>query len=161
METNVAAPEEQTAGEQTPARQLPSRRKTKGASKPVQHRRWRRIVTIVSVLGLVAIAWGTVSFLNSQQRDGDLEATEAILDDIEKALVEHHTRTGELPKRFHELVNAESTYRGDVLPEDQYRRPIEYRVVDSAKGVYRLRSLGADGEPGTADDIVRPAGASW
>ncbi len=156
----MAAPDEQTEGD-VASRPLPARRKSKGASKPVRHRRWRRIVTVVTVLGLAAFAWGTVSFLNAQQRDEDLEATEAILDDIEHALVEHHQRTGVLPQRFHELVNAHSTYKGDVLPEDQYRRPIQYRVVDAAGGVYRLRSLGADGLPDTDDDIVRPEGASW
>ncbi|MFM7930167.1 MAG: type II secretion system protein GspG [Pirellula sp.] len=39
----------------------------------------------------------------------------------------------------------------DKIPVDPWNRPYEYKVIGSS---FELRSLGADGQSGTSDDIV-------
>lgn len=145
------------------ARELPRQRAGAPApgAKRRQYLRYKRIATglaLLVVVGVVAIVAGV--FAGSAKDEG-VEATRALLDDLAAALEAHHARVGELPARISELVNPNSPYRGGPVPEDAWRRLIQYKAVDARAGTYRLRSLGGDGKPGTADDMVWPEGTSW
>ena len=70
-------------------------------------------------------------------------------------------RKGRLPANLEELFGPEGSSRFDAQPWDSWHKPFEYRVVDAAKGDFRLRSYGPDKTPDTSDDIVWPKGASW
>lgn len=153
----------ETPASQDAPRALPKRRS--GAPAPGEKRRkylrWKRITTIALVVVVTALVVLLTGFFSGKTEDEDVIATRALLDDLGTALEAHHKRVGELPARLAELSNPNSPYRGDPIPEDAWGELIAYRAVDTAAGVYRLRSSGADQMPGTDDDLVWPSGTSW
>ena len=144
-------------------RELPEQRPRAPApgAKRRQYLRYKRLATLATLVVVTAVAVILAGVFAGQAEDEGVAATRALLDDLAAALAAHHVREGELPARISQLVNPSSPYRGDPIPEDAWRRLIEYRVLDAKGGVYRLRSLGEDGRPGTADDMVYPAGTTW
>ena len=137
----------------------PKRPTGKAGNSQLRHKRWRRIATLATVVFLLGFVILALTFF--QGSDQEVDATGALLDDLAGALDAYHEKTGTLPDRIAQLVGPDSPYRGSPLPEDAWRRPIEYRAVDARGGVWRLRSLGADGTAGNADDLVWPKGRSW
>jgi hypothetical protein len=133
----------------------------KAGQKRKRYLRWKRFASLATGIALLGFAALFVNFLLGQGETGESEATRALLDDLSGALGAYHARTGTLPERIAQLVGPNSPYQGDPIPEDAWRRRIEFRVVDARAGEWRLRSLGADGQPGTSDDLVLPAGTSW
>ncbi|MDJ0976074.1 MAG: type II secretion system protein GspG [Planctomycetota bacterium] len=144
-------------------RELPKQRK--GAPKPGakrrQYLRYKRIATVLGLLVVAGVAVILAGVFAGPAEDEGVAATRALLDDLAAALDAHHARVGELPTRVSELVNPNSPYKGSAIPEDAWRRLIQYKAVDVRGGVWRLRSLGEDGKPGTPDDMVWPEGSSW
>ena len=142
-------------------RELPKPRRPAGkaGNSQLRHKRWRRIATLATVVFLLGFMILALTFF--QGSDQEVEATGALLDDLAGALDAYHDKTGTLPERIAQLVGPDSPYRGSPLPEDAWRRPIEYRAVDARAGIWRLRSLGTDGVAGSADDLVWPKGSSW
>lgn len=137
----------------------PKRPAGKAGSSQARHKRWRRVATLATTAFLVGFVILALTFF--QGSDQEVEATSALLDDLAGALDAHYEKTGTLPERIAQLVGPDSPYRGSPLPEDAWRRSIEYRAVDARGGTWRLRSLGADGVAGTADDLVWPKGSDW
>ncbi len=156
-------PQSPSVGTGTPSRELPQQRP--GAPAPGQKRRrylrWKRTATAVTLLVLAGCGLVVVLLIKGPQEDAGQRAARALLQDLGRAIEAHHARVGRLPARISELLGPNSPYQGDALPEDAYRSPIEYRVLDGAAGTYRLRSLGADGRPGSTDDLVWPEGLQW
>ncbi len=144
-------------------RELPSQRQNASApgAKRRKYLRYKRIATVALLVVLTGVVVIIAGVFKEQAEDDGVAATRALMDDLATALEAHHTREGALPERISQLVNPNSPYRGSPVPEDAWRRLIQYRVVDARGGEYRLRSRGEDGKPATADDMVWPSGSSW
>ncbi|MHC5012315.1 MAG: hypothetical protein ACYTG6_15450 [Planctomycetota bacterium] len=135
----------------------PRRRAT---SKPVRHRRYRRLtagVTAVTVIGFVVL--GLVLFLD--RGDDRRASTETVLAEIAGHVQDYRKRNGDLPDSLAALVGVDTCYDGGVCPRDAYGEDIEYRVVDRDRFEFRLRSLGPDRKGATPDDLIWPPGATW
>ncbi len=146
-------------GQERRALPQPKRPAGKAGNSQLRHKRWRRIATLATIAFLVGFVILALTFF--QGSDQEVEATSALLDDLAGALDSYHEKTGTLPERISQLVGPDSPYRGSPLPEDAWRRAIEYRAVDVRGGIWRLRSLGADGVAGNADDLIWPKGKDW
>jgi hypothetical protein len=127
----------------------------------VRHRRWKRATLFVTLAGVAAVAAGVLFLWRDRGRDERSEATLAEMRRIAEALAAYHREHATLPSRLSQLTSAGSSFQGDVVPEDSWRCPIDYRVSDAEAGEFVLRSRGADREPGTGDDLLWPRGSLW
>jgi hypothetical protein len=132
----------------------------RSVSKPVRHRRWGRATVWVTLAG-VAVVVAVAALLLFPGGDPKVESTLTEMGRIESEVRRHRKEHGTMPTRLSEIVGPGSTYHGDIVPEDAWRTPLEYRVVDAATGAFVLRSWGPDRAAGTPDDLVLPEGASW
>lgn len=128
--------------------------------KRARHKRWTRIATIVTVVGMVAFAafLGVLALTRSNEDD---RGTGIFLERIAKEVRVFQSDNGRLPERLEDLSGPLGRRPFDAEIWDAWHKPFEYRVVDARTGEFRLRSLGPDKTPDTADDVVWPAGASW
>lgn len=145
----------------SPETPRPPKRAGKPGAKQRHYKRWNLFSRIAVTLTLLACVAAGVVFLLQQNKDEGVGSTRALLDDIAKGLEDFARREGRLPNTIAEMVGPASPYKGAPIPEDYWRTRIEYRVVPDATPGWRVRSLGADKQAGTADDIVLPEHASW
>lgn len=140
----------------------PPRPRPRPGAKQARYRRWLRLSRWLIVLALVAFALAVVSFVNTQSRDERVEGTLDVMREIAAELELHFDAEGALPQRMSDVLGPTArVYRGDIFPKDAYGARIEYRVLNGKTGAFVLRSLGADGKPDTADDLLWPEGLSW
>lgn len=136
---------------------MPSSKRPAPGSKRARHARWRRISTWVTLAALIGFTIATISFVGALNRDTSAEATRDLLARIAKALQEQAGRNGALPPTLSELQPTVAS--GEIVREDAYGTLIQFHRLDDQSFV--LRSLGKDGAPNTADDILWPADAQW
>jgi hypothetical protein len=95
--------------------------------------------------------------INEGRRRATLGAMEKLVEAVEKYRVEN----GSLPNA-RDIVGLTDIlhprYMNDLVREDGWGKPIIYEVTGPSS--FRLISHGADGQPGTRDDIVVASGAS-
>jgi len=109
-----------------------------------------RVSTIV-VLGVAVLAgaafclWSRVTNL---QRRMKRETTNAMMNAIDSAVASFCLKNGRLPASLQEIWGGSLDI--DEPPKDAWGRDIVF--APSADGSFELRSFGADGLPGGADD---------
>jgi hypothetical protein len=134
---------------------MPEPRRSPSTPKPVRHRRWKRFAFVVTLAGLVGFALLSVSFFGGG--DPEKEATWTVLEDIARAVERYRVEQREMPADLGVIWGPGS----DIVGEDHWRNPIDYRLLDPSKGEYRLRSRGPDERADTDDDLVWPRGTRW
>jgi hypothetical protein len=81
----------------------------------------------------------------------------AHLSQVDSAIRMYYVVHRELPTSLETLLETDP-HSGvaflQTLPNDPWKQPIEYEVIDAQR--FRLRSAGPDGESGTDDDLVWP-----
>jgi hypothetical protein len=131
-------------------------------AKRARHKRWTRIATAVTVVGLGAFVGALALLLGGgDETDPRRVACRTDMEGIAREVGAFADRKGRLPSELKELFGPESTSPFDAEPWDCWHRPYEYRVIDPAARRFLLRSRGPDGLPDTPDDVVWPDGASW
>ena len=126
--------------------------------KRARHIRNARIAAAITV-GALALSLAFVAWLFLKPReDSPLADTDRLLDTLAAEVRAHREQKGRLPSSLLDILTPDG--RRD-LPWDSWSHPIDYRVVDEAKGEFRLRSDGPDGKPDTPDDVVWPPGTTW
>ena len=100
-------------------------------------------------------------FSKSSPGESKVEDARLLIAGIAKDIEDFRQKRGHLPAKLAELRGPDLPSHFDAMPWDTWAHPVEYRVVDETAGEIRLRSLGADGLPDTADDVVWPAGKAW
>ena len=134
--------------------------------KAARHKRWTRVTAWVTVAGLLAFgafaALGVKAWF-SKSSPGEMKVEDArlLLVGIAKDVEDFRQRRGHLPAKLSDLRGPDLPSHFDAMPWDTWAHPVEYRIVSEATGEIRLRSLGPDGIPDTADDVVWPAGKAW
>ena len=131
-----------------------------------RHQRLRRVTTWVTIAGLVAFlgfaVWGILALLSRPSAaETELENCRITLRGLTTDIQAFKADRGRLPVTLAELRAPDLPSRFEAQPRDRWDHPIEYRIVEEAAGEIRLRSLGPDGKPDTADDLVWPPGKSW
>ena len=127
--------------------------------KKARHLRFALLVRVLTFAGLLAFvafaAWGVVAlFSRPSPAEVDVENCRTLLRGIATDVGGFRAKRGRLPETLAELRNPELPSRFEAQPRDSWDHPVQYRIVDEAKGEIRLRSLGRDGLPDTPDDIV-------
>jgi hypothetical protein len=141
-------------------RPLPPPPRQAATPKPVRHRRYRRLATVLTVVTLLgAAAWGGVLLFG--RGDDPEQTTRHLLAALAQSVEEYRERTGALPEDLNALVGLETCYDGGVCPRDAYGSMIQYRRVDGPPVAFRLRSAGADRRLSTPDDVLFPPGSRW
>ena len=147
----------------SPARSLP--RPPPGyvpGQKRAKHLRNARIATGITIAALVLFAVFLVLMLTpGDTEEPRLKGTRRTLEGLAAEVRGYRERHGRLPAHLRDLFSPDSPSTFDAEPPDMWKRPVDYRVVDEAKGDFRLRSKGADGKADTPDDVVWPPGATW
>lgn len=134
----------------------PSPARKPATPKPVRHRRWKHAALAVTILAIVGFAALLLGVFGGGD-DPDREVTRKVLADTAKVVERYRKDNRELPPDLVFLGGPGV----DVVAEDAWRGHFDYRVVDAAKGEFRLRSRGPDRVADTADDIVWPPGKGW
>jgi hypothetical protein len=134
--------------------------------RKTQRVRLSRLATTLTLVGVLAFgafgAWAVKSFLTQPSaQDTEIEGARAFLAGIASAVKHYVDVRGRMPANLGELRAPDLPSDYDAEPWDRWARPVEYRVVNAADRVFRLRSYGPDRQPDTADDIVWPSGQPW
>jgi hypothetical protein len=148
-----------------PAGARPARPATVPGQKKKRHQRWTRIATWATVVGVVVFGafgvWMVRDWRTKSQADPLVVGTQRTLDTLAGEVRNFVDKRGRLPTAPFELRAPDLPSTLDAQPWDLWKRPIQYRIVDADAQAFRLRSLGADGKPDTADDLRWPAGDPW
>lgn len=81
-----------------------------------------------------------------------VDRTRVHLNYLVRSVGEHVERTGQLPASLNELFPGSSRVEPGRFRLDAWQREVIYTVLGG--GRFELRSGGADGRPGTVDDVV-------
>ena len=135
-------------------------------AKRARPQRWTRIaagVTVVGLLGFGAflVKAGPGLFKRKTVQEMQAEGCLSFLDGIAHRIRGFQDMKKRLPEALAELRDPDLPSDHDAEPWDCWAKPIEYRIIDEAKGEFRLRSYGPDKLPGTPDDLLWPFGATW
>jgi hypothetical protein len=86
-------------------------------------------------------------------RPADVEAAQALLEDVGRKVIAHGKAMGDLPASLEDLVGPGRAF-GEA-PRDPWGTPFRYKAVDRAENVFELRSAGPNRTFADADDVVR------
>ncbi|MFM9063007.1 MAG: type II secretion system major pseudopilin GspG [Pirellula sp.] len=126
-------------------------------------RNLRRGFTLLEVLLvliiLVVIAGFAIRNFTGVLDQANKKAATAQIAQLSTTIKQYQLMMQQLPSSLDALMNqpadianpADWTKLLDKIPVDPWNRPYEYKVIGSS---FELRSLGADGQSGTSDDIV-------
>lgn len=126
-------------------------------------RRLRRAFTLLEVMLvliiLVVIAGFAIRNFTGVLDQADKRAATAQLAQLSSAVKQYQLMMQQLPPSLDALMNQPSDLANpgdwtkllDKIPADPWNRPYEYKVNGST---FELRSVGADGQSGTSDDIT-------
>jgi hypothetical protein len=119
----------------------------------------RKLAIAGIILGIFGIAftivlYGSLFYFGFVAKNGPFvevrkQASQQILTQNAGYLELYKKQHGKYPASLDELMK-EGSYM--VFPTDHYMKPLHYEVTEGGNS-YNLRSLGPDGEYGTADDI--------
>ncbi len=134
--------------------------------KRARHKRWTRIAAGVTLVGLVGFAVFVVQagpslWKRKTVAEGQAEGAFKFLVGLANRVEGFRELKQRLPDALAELRDPDLPSDHDAEPWDCWAKPIEYRIVDEAKGEFRLRSYGPDKLPDTPDDIHWPEGLPW
>lgn len=111
---------------------------------------------ILGVLGIIFTfaMYGSLFYYGFVSKTGPftevkIKASEQILTQNAGALELYKKQNGQYPQSLDQATKAGFT----IFPSDHYLKPFFYKVSADGQS-YELRSLGADGEYGTSDDIL-------
>jgi len=160
--TPQATPDPGTARRPEPPRHTPS---APGA-KRARHKRWTRVaagVTIVGLLGFGAflVKAGPSLWKRKTVQEMQTEGCFAFLDGLANRVRGFQDLKKRLPDSLAALRDPDLPSDHDAEPWDCWAKPIEYRIVDEARGEFRLRSYGPDKLPDSPDDIHWPSNLPW
>jgi general secretion pathway protein G len=126
-------------------------------------RRLRRAFTLLEVMLvliiLVVIAGFAIRNFTGVLDQANKRAATAQLAQLSSAVKQYQLMMQQLPPSLDALMNQPSDLANpgdwtkllDKIPADPWNRPYEYKVNGST---FELRSVGADGQSGTSDDIT-------
>ncbi len=126
-------------------------------------RRLRRAFTLLEVMLvliiLVVIAGFAIRNFTGVLDQANKRAATAQLAQLSSAVKQYQLMMQQLPPSLDALMNQPSDLANpgdwtkllDKIPSDPWNRPYEYKVNGST---FELRSVGADGQSGTSDDIT-------
>ncbi|MBI2150435.1 MAG: type II secretion system protein GspG [Acidobacteria bacterium] len=104
--------------------------------------------------------WIDMDELRAAIDEGRRRSTAASMQKLADGIANYRTRNGSLPgaRDIITLTNVlHPAYMTDLVREDGWGQPIAYEVTGAA---FRLVSNGADGRPGTPDDVVIQSGSA-
>ena len=147
-----------TAGNLNPAEPSPSP-PTRGCHSERGAARWP-LWAVAIVLGLAALAlllpglwvrFGTTPDSLAEQH------LQLLADAVQMYDLDHHA----LPRSLEDLLQADARTGYPYLeriPQDPWKHPYAFRILDEDGKRFELRGAGPDGTPGTGDDLVYPPG---
>lgn len=117
--------------------------------------RSRVVISLVAMIGILAIAWMTLVSRKSSDTDESLfpdptARTQHRLEVLAMAIDSFARQYRKYPASLRDLSSNARQYEQEVYRFDGWKRPVEYHLQN---GGYELRSLGLDGIPDTGDDI--------
>ncbi len=116
-------------------------------------------LVVVGILAVVVCGAGALVGItlgrrvNAAEQRAHVLQTQAQLQNLEFAITAYGLQHKALPATLDLLVGPDGPLAGDSVPADAWGRPFEYVPGDDGKS-YTLRSLGADGAPGGADEAA-------
>ncbi len=109
-------------------------------------------LTLVVVILGVLMAVVAVNVMGQGEK-AKKRATEASMTTIQQTLETYHLEYSDFPPNLELLRQLDGFLQQNKPVEDGWKRKYVYRVTPGLSHPYELRSVGGDGQPGTADDI--------
>ena len=109
------------------------------------------LMLVVVILG-VLMAVVAVNVMGQGEK-AKIQATKTSMNTIQQTLQSYQLEYSAYPPNLDLLRQLDGYLQQNKPVEDGWKRKYVYRVTTGLSHPYELRSIGGDGEPGTADDI--------
>jgi len=133
--------------------------KRTGKSRKNLRRGFTLLEVLLVLIILVVIAGFAIRNFTGVLDQANKKAATAQIAQLSTTIKQYQLMMQQLPSSLDSLMNQPADLANpgdwtkllDKIPVDPWKRPYEYKVNGSS---FELRSLGADGQSGTSDDIV-------